>query len=467
MRVETRPDSLWRRLIWPVLWPLLLAEASLVTLCAVAWFTIWPASLSVRNTSLALTVLLLVLLVGTGLIVSIFLVMIRHRLQRWETHLSVPYERLERLLREVQKELPNWLKPKRVRLGAVPAGSPVTRLESLLDSLDTLLSRLTERPQLEQMLAGLSVPAFMMRNDVLVDANTAFEQLMGCSKSDIKGLSAQCMLRCEASSAGWAKVRLHDSKGGWHGLRMLSLRDHHDHELCMLEPLDSAPDYAGQLVQARDRAREDSRLKSTYMTLLQRELEPMIQELNQYFSDAGAPPGQESLRERLADITALVTSLSEPMPELLGQPAGSAEKNDKGPHWPKVLVVDDGPVNSMLARNVLEAEGFDVDVAESGEEALKLAAEQFYDLVFMDIYMPSLDGLETSRRWRARETLRETESGESERSVLIALTANASEADCKNFKSAGMDDYLAKPYRPQALVKMIRRWLPELGRASG
>ncbi|WP_304525995.1 response regulator [Halomonas sp. I5-271120] len=467
MRVETRPDSLWQRLIWPVLWPLLLAEASLVTLCAVAWVMIWRASLSVQSASLALAVLMLVMLVGTGLIVSIFLVMVRHRLQRWETHLGVPYERLERLLREVQKELPSWLKPKRVHLGDAQTGSPVTRLESLLDSLDTLLSRLTERPQLEQMLAGLSVPAFMMRNDVVVDANTAFEQLMGCSKADLKGLSAQCMLRCDDPGAEWSKVRLHDSKGGWHGLRMLSLRDRHDHELGILDPLDNAPDYAGQLIQARDRAREDSRLKSTYMSLLQRELEPLVQELSQYFTDDAAPPGQERLRERLADITALVTSLSEPMPELLGQPAEPAEKSDRAPYWPKVLVVDDGPVNSMLARNVLEAEGFDVDVAESGEQALTLAAEQFYDLVFMDIYMPTLDGLETSRRWRAREALRETESGESERSVLIALTANASEADCANFRSVGMDDHLAKPYRPQALVKMIWHWLPGLGRAPG
>jgi len=204
MRVETRPDSLWQRLLWP----LLLAEASLVTLCAVAWVMIWRASLSVQSASLALAVLMLVMLVGTGLIVSIFLVMVRHRLQRWETHLGVPYERLERLLREVQKELPSWLKPKRVHLGDAQTGSPVTRLESLLDSLDTLLSRLTERPQLEQMLAGLSVPAFMMRNDVVVDANTAFEQLMGCSKADLKGLSAQCMLRCDDPGAEWSKVRL-------------------------------------------------------------------------------------------------------------------------------------------------------------------------------------------------------------------------------------------------------------------
>lgn len=462
MRVDTRPDSLWQRLIWPVLWPLLLAEACLVTLCGVAWIMIWRASLSAQSASLALALLMLVVLVGTGLIVSIFLVMVRHRLQRWETHLGVPYERLERLLREVQKELPSWLKPKRVQLGGAQAGSPVTRLESLLDSLDILLSRLTERPQLEQMLIGLPMPAFIMRNEMLVDANTAFEKLMGCTKADLKGLGTQCMLRCEEPGAEWTKVRLHDSQGGWHGLRMLSLRDRHDHELGILDPQDNAPDYSGQLVQARDRAREDSRLKSTYMSLLQRELEPVVQELREYFTDEGTSPGQERLRERLADIAALVTNLSEPTPELLGK-SDTAAQPSRAPYWPSVLVVDDGPVNSMLARNVLESEGFNVDVAESGEQALTLMTDRFYDLVFMDIYMPTLDGLETSRRWRALEA----ENGSDEHSVLIALTANASEADRDNFKAAGMDDHLAKPYRPQALVKMVRRWLPGLERPSG
>ncbi|WP_458525299.1 response regulator [Onishia taeanensis] len=441
---------------------MLLAEACLVVLCAVAWLMIWRGPLAAQDASLAQALLMLVLLVGTGLIVSIFLVMVRHRLQRWETHLGVPYERLERLLREVQKELPSWLKPKRAHLHSGVPASPVTRLETLLDSLDTLLSRLTERPHLEQMLGGLSMPAFIMRNDVLVDANTAFEQLMGCSKADLKGLGAQCLLRCEDPGAEWTKVRLHDSQGGWHGLRMLSLRDRHDHELGILDPLDDAPDYAGQLVQARDRAREDSRLKSSYMSLLQRELEPMVHELNAYLAEDEASPRQERLRERLADITVLVTSLSEPMPELMGQPADPRDI-EVPTDWPKVLVVDDGPVNSMLARNVLESEGFDVDVAESGEQALLLSAEHFYDLVFMDIYMPSLDGLETSRRWRAREA----EGGASARSVLIALTANASQADRENFTAAGMDDYLAKPYRPQALVKMVKRWLPGLERLSG
>ncbi|WP_192034829.1 response regulator [Halomonas sp. YLGW01] len=462
MRVETRPDSLWQRLIWPVLWPLLLAEVGLVLLCGIAWGMIWRATLPAQSLSLVQALLMLVLLVGTGLIVSIFLVMVRHRLQRWETHLGVPYERLERLLREVHKEMPSWLKPKRAHLNGGPACGPVTRLETLLDSLDNLLSRLAERPHLDQMLTGLSAPAFIMRNDVLVDANTAFEQLMGCPKADLKGLGTQCLLRCEDPEAEWTRVRLHDSHGGWHGLRMLSLRDRHDHELGILEPLDDAPGYVDQLTQARDRAREDSRLKSTYMSLLQRELEPVIQELNAFISEHASAPGEARLRERLADVGVLVASLSEPVPELMGQSTES--RAEEAPcSWPKVLIVDDGPVNSMLARNVLEAEGFDVDVADSGDRALALAAERFYDLVFMDIYMPSMDGLETSRRWREREAQADGRG----RSVLIALTANASQADREHFAAAGMDDYLAKPYRPQALVKMVRRWLPGRERVSG
>lgn len=88
-----------------------------------------------------------------------------------------------------------------------------------------------------------------------------------------------------------------------------------------------------------------------------------------------------------------------------------------------------------------------------------LADRHFYDLVFMDIFMPSPDGIETSRRWREREG----SAGSDRRSVLVALTANASEIDREHFFAAGMDDYLAKPYRPQALIDMIHRWLPGAG----
>jgi NAD(P)-dependent dehydrogenase (short-subunit alcohol dehydrogenase family) len=105
----------------------------------------------------------------------------------------------------------------------------------------------------------------------------------------------------------------------------------------------------------------------------------------------------------------------------------------------KILVVDDGPVNLMLACQMLESQGFDVEGVSCGQQALKRHEQQYFDLVFMDIFMPGLDGMQTSRLWREQEqvlgqselgqsALRRGERREESASVLIALTANADQA---------------------------------------
>ncbi|MDR9467038.1 response regulator [Marinospirillum sp.] len=118
----------------------------------------------------------------------------------------------------------------------------------------------------------------------------------------------------------------------------------------------------------------------------------------------------------------------------------------------RILVVDDGPVNSMLASSVLEKSGYQVDVANSGRRALELGRKQDYSLVLMDIFMPEMDGLETTRRWRQLP-------GRNAGIPLIALTANALESDRDYFIAEGMDDYLAKPYRPAELRSRVDYWL--------
>ncbi|WP_158774550.1 response regulator [Cobetia sp. L2A1] len=132
--------------------------------------------------------------------------------------------------------------------------------------------------------------------------------------------------------------------------------------------------------------------------------------------------------------------------------------------WPgkpteiRILVVDDGPVNAMLARTVLGRQGLVVDTASNGEEALAARTQHFYALVFMDIFMPGMDGVSATQCWREQEAA----VGSDRRSVIIALTANASETDRERFFAAGLDDYLGKPYRPQALIDKVRMWLPEV-----
>ena len=118
----------------------------------------------------------------------------------------------------------------------------------------------------------------------------------------------------------------------------------------------------------------------------------------------------------------------------------------------RILVVDDGPVNAMLASSVLEKSGYQVNVANSGAEALELGKEKIYDLVLMDIFMPDMDGLETTRLWRQLE-------GTNAKVPVIALTANALVEDRQRFLDQGMDDYLAKPYKPTELRELVLRWL--------
>jgi CheY-like chemotaxis protein len=128
---------------------------------------------------------------------------------------------------------------------------------------------------------------------------------------------------------------------------------------------------------------------------------------------------------------------------------------DATPRPPCVLVVDDNPINQLVAREMLLSLGVAVDTAEHGMDALSMLERRAYALVFMDVMMPVLDGLATTRTWRDREALQ----GRA-RMPIIALTANAMTSDRDRCLSAGMDDYLAKPVRREQLAHMLARWLP-------
>ncbi|HMV04111.1 MAG TPA: ATP-binding protein [Accumulibacter sp.] len=119
----------------------------------------------------------------------------------------------------------------------------------------------------------------------------------------------------------------------------------------------------------------------------------------------------------------------------------------------RVLLVEDNPINQVVAEAMLAALGMTVELARNGQEALLLAAVQRFDIVLMDCQMPVLDGYEATRRLRQREV------DGSERVPVIALTANALEDDRQQCIEAGMDDYLSKPYSQTQLATLLRRWL--------
>jgi PAS domain S-box-containing protein len=135
----------------------------------------------------------------------------------------------------------------------------------------------------------------------------------------------------------------------------------------------------------------------------------------------------------------------------------------------RVLVVEDNPVNQRVLELMLDRFGIDTELAENGRLAVEaLAGDHGFDLVFMDMQMPVLNGREATREIRMRE------GSQGQASVpIIAMTASATADDRKACLAAGMDDFVAKPVQRDALEAALRRWLPrqaptlEIGTASG
>jgi PAS domain S-box-containing protein len=118
-------------------------------------------------------------------------------------------------------------------------------------------------------------------------------------------------------------------------------------------------------------------------------------------------------------------------------------------HPLRILLVEDNAVNQKLALRLLAQMGYQADVAGNGIEAVEAVERQEYDLVLMDVQMPEMDGLEATRRIRARQP--------SEGLRIVAMTANAMDGDREACLEAGMDDYVSKPIRVDELVLALER----------
>ena len=114
----------------------------------------------------------------------------------------------------------------------------------------------------------------------------------------------------------------------------------------------------------------------------------------------------------------------------------------------RVLLVEDNPINALLAKALLNREGCEVEHAIGGEEALAACQVGRFNLILMDMRMPGLSGEETARRLRASGL----------KTPIVALTANAFEDDRHACLAAGMDDFLVKPLSPDALRAALTRW---------
>jgi signal transduction histidine kinase/DNA-binding response OmpR family regulator len=133
-----------------------------------------------------------------------------------------------------------------------------------------------------------------------------------------------------------------------------------------------------------------------------------------------------------------------PMPH--GQEAAQAQIHAR------VLVVEDNVVNQKVVVRLLEKLGCRIDVAANGHEAITMLAQIAYDLVLMDCQMPEMDG------FAATAAIRQHEACSDQHIPIIAMTANALPGDRERCLEAGMDDYISKPVKPEALAVMLRKW---------
>ena len=124
----------------------------------------------------------------------------------------------------------------------------------------------------------------------------------------------------------------------------------------------------------------------------------------------------------------------------------------------RVLLAEDNPVNQELALRLLERRGYRVRVANNGAEAVDMFDEGAFDVILMDLQMPVMGGIEATETIRSREMRRSwVISHELKPIHIIAMTANAMDSDRERCLAAGMNDYLSKPLRPEALFAALRR----------
>ncbi len=148
------------------------------------------------------------------------------------------------------------------------------------------------------------------------------------------------------------------------------------------------------------------------------------------------------------------SSLVQVLQLLFNEGAKENEKNKEKVRFApaQILLVEDNVVNQQVAQALLEEIGLSVCLAANGREALKILKEKEFDLVFMDIQMPVLDGFEATRQIRSRPKWKKL--------PIIAMTAYATNEDRTEIISAGMNAHLTKPIELHKLIETLKNWLP-------
>ncbi|MEM9495210.1 MAG: response regulator [Pseudomonadota bacterium] len=125
----------------------------------------------------------------------------------------------------------------------------------------------------------------------------------------------------------------------------------------------------------------------------------------------------------------------------------------------EILIAEDNKINALLSRTLIERAGHKVTVAENGKDVLALLTEQSFDLIFMDMHMPGMNGVETCSKIRKMSKPIST-------TPIIALTASDSDIDRETCRDAGMDDFITKPFDRDDLETILSKWSKVRGPAQ-
>jgi CheY-like chemotaxis protein len=123
----------------------------------------------------------------------------------------------------------------------------------------------------------------------------------------------------------------------------------------------------------------------------------------------------------------------------------------------RILLAEDNITNQLVAQTILKKMGLRCDVAANGQEAVQAITSLPYDLVLMDVHMPTMDGIQATRAVRALE-----DDHPNRRVPIVAMTASAMKRDRDSCIEAGMDDFIAKPVTPGDLAFLMDRWLQRI-----
>ena len=127
-----------------------------------------------------------------------------------------------------------------------------------------------------------------------------------------------------------------------------------------------------------------------------------------------------------------------------------AEEDRLREYNPSILLVEDNPISHKIVRMMLERLGCSVDVVETGKETLQVVFDKDYDLIFIDLGLPDIDGLTLARKIRGVQDKKSC-------IPMVALTAHVSEVDREKCIEAGMSHFLAKPASPESLKRVVSR----------